>query len=114
MATGNHPDDGNDEITFNVTVAKQMTVPDEIMLTGPIDSPSAEPQMDTPRMVVPDDITFMDTLGGKNESIGGVLRKADNERLASFVVNFILINCGNCETLELSYSNNKSYRSSIK
>ena len=84
MATGNHPNDGNDEINFNVHVAKQMTVPDEIMLTGPIGRPpSADPQMDPPRMVVPDDITFMDTLGGKNDSIGGVLRKTDHERLAS-------------------------------
>lgn len=83
MATGNQQDDGNDDITFNVRVAKQMTVPDEIMLTGPNDRPpSPLPQMDAPRMVVPDDITFMDTLGGKNESIGGVLRKADHERSA--------------------------------
>ena len=83
MATGNHPSDGNDEITFNVHVAKQMTVPDEIMLTGPM-TPTAEPQMaasmDTPRMVVPDDITYMDTMGDKNDSIGGVSRKADPER----------------------------------
>ena len=82
MATGNHPNDGNDEMTFNVHVAKQMTVPDEIMLTGPIGRPpSSEGQMDPPRMVVPDDITFMDTLGGKNDSIGGVLRKSEQERL---------------------------------
>ena len=86
MATGNHPSDGNDEMTFNVHVAKQMTVPDEIMLTGPIgrpsssESPSAS-QMDPPRMIIPDDITFMDTLGGKNDLIGGVLRKAEQERL---------------------------------
>lgn len=83
MATGSHPDDGNDDITFNVRVAKQMTVPDEITLTGPIDRPYGdEPQMETPRMVVPDDITYMDTLGGgKNDSLGsGVLRKTDRER----------------------------------
>ena len=85
MASGNHPDDGNDELTFNVHVVKQMTVPDEIMLTGPIDRPaSAEPQMDTPRMVVPDDITFVDTLGGKNDSFGGVSRKTDRERYCTF------------------------------
>lgn len=87
MAT---PDDGNDEITFNVHVAKQMTVPDEITLTGPIDRPpSAEPQMETSRMVVPDNITLMDTLGGKNDSIGGVLRKADHERFVNFVFVFV-------------------------
>ena len=84
MATGNHPDDGNDEISFNVHVAKQMTVPDEIMLTGPIGRPpSDEPQMESPRrMVVPDDITFTDTLGKTDSSI----RKADHERLVSFMV----------------------------
>ena len=81
MATRNHPDDGNDEISFNVNVAKQMTVPDEIMLTGPIGGPpSTEPQMDSPRMVVPDDITFMDTLGGRNDSTSEVLRKSNVER----------------------------------
>ena len=84
MATGSHPDDVNDEITFNVRVAKQMTVPDEITLTGPMDRPySDEPQTESPRMVVPDDIMYMDTLGGgKTDSLGsGVLRKPDHERL---------------------------------
>ena len=101
MATGDQPSDGNDEITFNVHVAKQMTVPDEIMLTGPIGRPpSADPQTDPPRMVVPDDITFMDTLGGKNDSIVGISRKADHERLAAYklsapYITIVIIPCKN-------------------
>ena len=82
MAAGNNGNFG-DEIKFNVDVAKQMTVPDEIKLTGPSDSlEEHQSQSFTSQMVVPDDITFTTTLRGKDDSHReSVKSSSSNERL---------------------------------
>ena len=68
MAAGNNGNFG-DDIKFNVDVAKQMTVPDEIKLTGPSGDHEEHQSLSfTTQMVVPDDITFTTTLRSKDDS----------------------------------------------
>ena len=81
MAAGNNGNFG-DEIKFNVDVAKQMTVPDEIKLTGPTDSLEGhQSQSFTSQMVVPDDITFTTTLRAKDDSHRETVESSNNDRL---------------------------------
>jgi len=81
MAAGNNSNFG-DEIKFNVDVAKQMTVPDEIKLTGPTDSLEGhQSQSFTSQMVVPDDITFTTSLRSRDNSHRETVKSSSDERL---------------------------------